>query len=109
MTDERTTFFEFAKNFLKTPAVQKLYNQITLINWPEELTETQLSSTEELWNAVRSYKYGKFVQLSDYVIHCMLLPVSNADIERVFSIAGSIKVKSRNKTLITTPDAFLRL
>ena len=94
---------------LKTPVVQELYNQLTLLNWSEELTEVQLSSTDEFWTVIRRYKSGKFTQLSDYAIHCMLLPVSNSDIERVFSIAGSIKVKSRNNMMIATLDALVRL
>ena len=101
-------FKHLPDNPLKTSTVEEQYNQVDLIKWADYL-EDPAKDTERFWLSVRDFREGKFKELSEYVIYELLDLLSNASIEPIFSVAGATKTKSRNKMLIATLDAIVRL
>jgi hypothetical protein len=70
-------------------------------------------STEVFW-AKLSTETGadgerKFGKLCDFVFAVLSLPISNASVERAFSVMGVVKSKLRNRLLIETTAAVLKI
>ena len=108
-TLSKPKFINLPENEKKTPETEIEFNQIHLIDWTEVIPADCLEDTAKFYAAIRDYRDGKFKNFAEYAIHSLLIPHSNADIERLFSIAGAVKVKSRNKILIGTLDAIVRI
>lgn len=76
-------------------AIEIQYNKIHLIHWEN------IKETEAFWCEVLSYKDASgnnpFEELSKFAISTLILPHSNADVERVFSAMNNIKSKLRNR------------
>lgn len=83
------------------------WNTLHRIEW------SQLSSTEQFWAEVSSYENAlgekQFYNISKLALSMLSLPISNATVERAFSIVNIIKDKLRNKMSINTADAILRI
>ena len=62
---------------------------------------------------VSAYKYSlgqeQFYHASKWVLSMLSLPISNAAVERVFSLVSIVKDTLRNKICIDTYDAILRI
>lgn len=72
---------------------------------------SQLSSMEQFWAEVSSYENAlgekQFCNISKLALSMLSLPISNATVERAFSIVNIIKDKLRNKISTNTADAIL--
>ena len=44
-----------------------------------------------------------------YCLACLSLPVSNAVVERIFSVVSAVKTKSRNRMTLSMLDAIIRI
>lgn len=71
------------------------WNSLSLVNWQEK------SNTASFWTKVKNYidasGENPFKELSDFELSMLVLPHSNAEIERVFSQMNIIKNKLRNR------------
>ncbi|KAG0445330.1 hypothetical protein HPB47_016652 [Ixodes persulcatus] len=81
------------------------WNKITLLNWE------QISSTQSFWFEVHSYKdacgENRFVELAGFAMSMLVLPYSNAEVERTFSQLDIVKSKLSNKLKPETTNAIL--
>jgi hypothetical protein len=50
--------------------------------------------SEQLWIGVLQHK--AFEELATFALTCLITPVSNAVVERIFSLVSPIKTKARN-------------
>lgn len=82
-------------------------NKIYLVNW------TNKEDTEAFWNEVGEYKdasgFNPFSELFQCAISALILPHSNAEIERVFSAINYVKSKLRNKMTLELLNAILTI
>ncbi|KAH8035619.1 hypothetical protein HPB51_007854 [Rhipicephalus microplus] len=80
-------------------AIEKIQNQwgkITLLDWK------QISSTPSFWCQVHSYKdacaENPFAELATFAMSMLVLPYSNAEVERTFSQLNIVKSKLKPET-----------
>lgn len=105
-------YFEFA-----TPVVQVWWrNNIGKWFWSTgERSPPPFSSkpngiptdSEEFWVGV--FQHRDFRELAKYALTCLVTPVSNAIVERMFSLVTSVKTKTRNRMQLQLLDAIVRL
>ena len=62
---------------------------------------------ELFWAGV--LKHDNFKGIARYALSCLTMPVSNATVERVFSLVTAIKTKPRNRMGIQMLDSILRI
>lgn len=105
----KALFKNLPENPLKTSEVEELYNQIEFVNWKEFVEEPTKMGVEDFWKMVRVKKNGKYEKLADYALLCLSIPLSNAIVERIFSQAGAVKSKIRNRLTIENLDAIVRV
>ena len=76
-------------------AAQGQFMKIHLIDW------TNSTDTEKFWTEVHKYRnssgFNPFKELSEHAISMLILPHSNAHVERLFSSMNHVKSKSRNR------------
>ena len=106
---QKPLFKNLPWNPLKTDQVEELYNQVDMVNWKEFDDEPTQMSVEKFWMMVRREKDGKFQKLADYALLSLSMPLSNAIVERIFSQAGAIKSKLRNRITSQNLDAIVRV
>ena len=63
--------------------------------------------TEQLWIGVLQHK--AFKELATFALTCLITPVSNAVVERIFSVLSSVKTKARNRVQLNLLDAIVRV
>ncbi|KAK3756692.1 hypothetical protein RRG08_013957 [Elysia crispata] len=63
--------------------------------------------TENFWIGLR--ENNSFVDLANYALTCLTTPVSNATVERIFSLVTNVKTKPRNRLQLHTLDAIVRI
>ena len=66
-------------------------------------------STEAFWCKVIENFESRYGNIARYALSLLVLPFSNAIVERIFSMAGAIRTKSKNRLLIAGLDAILRV
>ena len=72
------------------------YRRIGLVKWKNFLNKEPMEmSTDEFWASVMRVKPTEFGNVAKFVLSLLISPISNAIVERVFSIAGVINTKSR--------------
>ncbi|KAH6932134.1 hypothetical protein HPB50_003037 [Hyalomma asiaticum] len=85
--------------------IQNQWGKITLLDWK------QISSTQSFWCEVHSYKdacgENPFAELAGFAMSMLVLPYSNAEVERTFSQLNIVKSKLRNKLKPETTNAIL--
>ena len=64
-------------------------------------------NTEEFWTGVLQHK--AFEELATFARTCLIAPVSNAVVERIFSLVSSVKTKARNRMQLHLLDAIVRV
>lgn len=83
------------------------------MNWTSYLAKDKIVDSYHFWAEVYTYQDagGTFIfrQLSEFILKILVLPSSNAIVERTFSIMNSIKTKSRNRISIPMLEALLRI
>lgn len=105
-TSNRPLFSSFPVNEMKTDQAEEEYRQLVDYRW-QEFCETPINqiSTTQFWINVE--KHDRFKNLGKYMLSLMILPLSNASTERIFSLCGAIKTKSRNRLIISTLDSLV--
>ncbi|KAJ8945904.1 hypothetical protein NQ314_009013 [Rhamnusium bicolor] len=91
----RAKFSELSLNLLKTDKVitELQWKELINVRWEEELGKENFSS-EEFWITVyNSNAGGEFVfrNIASFALDVLSLPLSNAVVERVFSIMNGTK------------------
>lgn len=95
----KNSLVDLMTHFHKMPEfiekVEEQWRQIHLIKW------TETKDTKYFWNEVLELKDAegvvRFKELGSFAVSLLILPHSNADIERIFSQMNIIKNKQRNK------------
>ena len=86
--------------FLRTPeeiisAVENQYKTIHLTSWKNTIV------TEQFWGEVFQHKDASeenpFQELSEFVISTLVLPHSNAEVERIFSSTNNVKKQTQKQ------------
>lgn len=74
-------------------------------------TFNEYEEIDVFWGKLHKFKAENeeyvFKTISKYVLNILSLPHSNASCERIFSIANSIKTKSRNRLIVSTINGAL--
>ena len=93
--------------------VENQFRLFRQVKWDKELEEiVKEGSMIKFWAAVRAYELNNetiFKELADYALTCNSLPVSNAYVERIFSIVAFMKDKYANRMQISMLDSLLLL
>ena len=95
--------------------VEDQYRRVILVNWTEESTfnGTIPNSSVTFWSGVLRYTNSANVQpfrdLAEYCLSCLSMPVSNAVVERTFSVVSTVKTKTRNRMQLRTLEAIVRI
>ena len=104
----RPLFSNFPENKFKTDDAEQEYRILIDFKWTDNFDKPLADvKPSDFWNVV--YQHPKFKNLGMYMLSLMLMPLSNAATERIFSICGSIKTKTRNKMIISTLDALVMI
>lgn len=86
--------------------IESQWTSINLIDWKS-------TTTNDFWIEVSQYKdaldQNPFEELCNFAITILVLPHSNADIERVFSQMNIVKNKARNKMKPNMMNAILTI
>ena len=80
------------------------------VDWKEEAPfkkDGLPTDTEQFWVGV--LQHSSFKQLATFALTCLTTPVSNAVVERIFSLVSSVKTKARNRMQIKLLDAIVRI
>ncbi|GBP66314.1 hypothetical protein EVAR_77931_1 [Eumeta japonica] len=98
---------EFNKSAEHIARVDDQWHQIHLLKWNET------NNTKKFWNEVLHFKdaqgNSRFDELATFAITLLILPHSNADVERLFSSMNVIKNKQRNRMTLKLLTAILRV
>ena len=92
--------------------VENQWRKLQLVNWEEEFRGNVPNNILKFWPIVFNYVDGAgqqiFKELATIVLRLLTFPLSNAAVERVFSIMNSVKTKVRNRLKLTTLEAIIR-
>ena len=83
--------------------IEEQYRKILHCRWKEEpiFDGTLPDSTIQFWSRIVNFQsslgHKPFEELATYVLNCLTNPVSNAVVERTFSLVTSVKTKVRNR------------
>lgn len=87
--------------------IETQWRAINYTQW-NNITDTLL-----FWSEVREYEdstgTNPFKELCDFAFSVLLLPYSNAEVERVFSVMNAVKSKLRNKMKENMVNAILTI
>nr|XP_047132553.1 SCAN domain-containing protein 3-like [Hydra vulgaris] len=90
--------------------IEEQYRKILFVDWKEEepfKTGGFPTDTEQFWLGV--LQHNTFKNLANYALTCLITPVSNAVVERIFSLVSATKTKARNRISINMLDAVVRI
>lgn len=62
-----------------------------------------------VWNIKNANGDQSFKDLAQFAIRALSLPISNADVERVFSVMAVVKTKLRNRMVMPMLVALMRI
>ncbi|CAG9793612.1 unnamed protein product [Diatraea saccharalis] len=98
---------QFNKSAEHIARVDDQWHQIHLLKWNET------RNTRKFWMEVLQFKdtqgEPRFKELATFAITLLILPHSNADVERLFSSMNVIKNKERNRMKLNLLSAILRI
>ena len=95
--------------------IDSQYRSILQINWQEvsSLKEGIPKEAVPFWSGVAEYKnmLGEhpFGALANYALSCLTTPISNALVERIFSLVTSVKTKPRNRMSTKLLEVIVRI
>jgi hypothetical protein len=96
--------------------IEHQYRKISHVDWAETSIFSGSSipkNSFEFWSAVQGYclldNNYPFQELANYCLSCLILPISNAFVERVFSQVTYVKNKQRNRMSIKLLDSVIRI
>lgn len=88
-------------------SIEIQYNSIHLVKW------TNIETTEGFWSEVFAYRDASggnpFKEIAEFAISLLILPNSNAEVERLFSSMNIVKNKLRNKMQLPMLSAILTI
>ena len=90
------SFIHYAGNNVRK--IEEQYRKMPFVDWKEKAQFKKNGppvDTEKFWIGVLKYK--AFKELATFALTCLLNPVSNAEVERMFSLASSVKRKARHR------------
>ena len=90
----------------------KQWTELVLTDWSLYFGGNIPSSTVKFWTGVYAYVRGgerKYEQLARFALRVLSLPISNAAVERAFSIMNAIKIRSRNRMSTVLLIAIMRV
>ncbi|KYN18889.1 Zinc finger MYM-type protein 1, partial [Trachymyrmex cornetzi] len=89
------------------------WKKLPLISWTKYFNEKVPNNSIEFWSEILQYQNAEskvvFKELAEFVLRVLILPFSNADVERVFSIMNATKTKSRNLLCLKMLEALVRI
>ena len=77
---------------------EEQYRQMPFVNWKEEVPFKKGGfpvDTEQFWIGI--FQDKAFKELATFALTCLIIPVSNTVVERIFSLVSSIKTKAINR------------
>ena len=89
---------------------EEQYRQMPFVDWKVEAPFKKDGfpvDTEEFWIGVLQHQ--AFKELATFVLTCLTTPVSNAVVERIFSLASSVKTKATNRMQLNLVDTIVRV
>ena len=95
--------------------IEGQYWKIGLKQWSEELMFEEGIQTDpvEFWSKIAKYTDSlgqhEFQEIAEYALNCLVMPVSNASVEIIFSHVTFIKSKLRNSMKTRMLEAILRI
>jgi hypothetical protein len=101
-------FIHYAGNNISK--IEEQYRQMSFVNWKEEapLKKDGLPvDTEQFWIGVLQHK--AFKELATFALTCLIIPVSNAVVERICFVVSSVKTKARHRMQLNLLDAIVRV
>ena len=91
--------------------LEEQYRKFILVDWKnEEIFKADgilLNDTEKFWISVLQHPF--FKDLAQYALTCLVTPVSNPVVERIFSILTAVKTKPRNRMETELLEAIIRI
>eukprot|EP00794_Sanderia_malayensis_P010381 gene10381-biopygen7566 len=91
------------------------YRKIMHVDWKEEAVfgGSIPSETVEFWSKILQHQTSSgsvpFKELAMYALSCLATPVTNAVVERVFSVVTAVKTKLRNRLSTEMLDGIIRI
>ncbi len=95
--------------------VEEQYRQVLLVDWNEEevFPNGLPEDTQSFWTGVARYSLSNgdraFAELAKYCLTCLVLPISNAIVERIFSSVAAVTTKARNRLTSEMLEAITRI
>ena len=99
----------------KVNEIEEQYRKIVHRNWKQDSSfdGTIPDTAVEFWSRVAEVQTSlgdkPFKELAAYALNCLTTPVSNAVVERTFSLLSSIKTKQRNRMKLELLNAIIRI
>ncbi|KAF8777684.1 Zinc finger protein 862 like protein [Argiope bruennichi] len=107
----RATFSELPFQHLtgeKLSVIEDQYRKLPFVDWREEVFNKELPlDSEQFWQGVLQHPH--FKELSHFALNCLITPISNATVERVFSLLTCVKTKARNRMKLSLLEAIIRI
>lgn len=89
------------------------WGKLPFVNWKDYFNDDIPSNLHEFWPKVYNYRDTAgtyhFKEIALAVLYMLVIPTSNACVERVFSIMNSTKTRLRNRMQYELLDALLRV
>lgn len=89
------------------------WKKLPVVSWTQYFDGKVPSKTIEFWSGVLEYQdaEGKFIfdDLAEFALQILILPFSNAVVERVFSIMNLVKTKTRSLLSLKMLEALVRI
>lgn len=93
--------------------IENQLRKLPFIDWSSHFEDPVMESSTAFWSNVRAHKdvggFQPFEKLAKFALKILSLPLSNAVVERVFSVMNATKTKPRNKMNFTMLEAILRI
>ena len=94
--------------FDKLEIIEEQYRRLIFVDLKEIFQNSSIpTDAEEFWMGMKAKE--DFTDLAQYALDCLTTPISNATVERVFSLVTSVKTKVRNRMGLQLLDAILRI
>lgn len=105
------------KNFINLTddslVIESSWRKICQVDFSNYFDEGVLSNVLKFWPAVYEFKDASgqqvFKELAEIVLRYLSIPISNATVERVFSIMNAVKTKRQNRMKLKTLDSLMRI
>lgn len=96
--------------------IDSQFRSISNVSWSAKYDEKVLYDYDQFWCKVYNYATTKddqtftpYRQLEEFALKVRTMPISNAVVERVFSIMNAVKSKLRNRMSLPMLDAISRI